>query len=313
MLGGGVGYSIRREDIHELPRVKRNVDVSVKNTNDADFIVPDSREGWVMLLSKVLDALFITGKSFNYSTVLVRSAGKPIGGFGGTASGPEILVDGVEKIIGVIKQREGKKLRSIDVLDIANIIGSVVVAGNVRRSAEIALGDPDDYLYIKAKRWDLGNIPNWRAMSNNTIYCDSYDHIAESVWDGYAGNGEPYGFFNVALSSKFGRTGEKAKENCEGTNPCGEISLADKECCNLAELYLNNIESKQELIECSKLLYKTQKAICSLPFIHEDTNKIVHKNFRIGQGITGICQSLDDKKLEWLDDSYKALKAYVKE
>jgi len=313
MLGGGVGYSIRREDIHELPRVKRNVEISVKNTNDADFIVPDSREGWVRLLSKVLDALFITGKSFNYSTVLVRGAGKPIGGFGGTASGPEILVDGIGKIIGVIKEREGKKLRSIDVLDVANIIGSVVVAGNVRRSAEIALGDPDDYLYIKAKRWDLGNIPNWRAMSNNTIYCDSYDHIAEGVWDGYAGNGEPYGFFNVALSSKFGRTGEKAKENCEGTNPCGEISLADKECCNLAELYLNNIESKQELIECSKLLYKTQKAICALPFIHDDTNKIVHKNFRIGQGVTGICQSLHDKKLEWLGDCYEALKAYDKE
>jgi|TARA_R110000824_G_scaffold339122_1_gene525651 ribonucleotide reductase alpha subunit len=313
MLGGGVGYSIRREDIHELPRVKRNVEITVKNTNDADFIVPDSREGWVRLLSKVLEACFVTGKSFNYSTVLVRSAGKPIGGFGGTASGPEILVDGIEKICGVIKEREGKKLRSLDVLDIANIIGSVVVAGNVRRSAEIALGDPDDYLYIKAKRWDLGNIPNWRAMSNNTIYCDSYDHIAEGVWDGYAGNGEPYGFFNVMLSSKFGRTGEKAKENCEGTNPCGEISLADKECCNLAELYLNNIESKQELIECSKLLYKTQKAICALPFIHDDTNKIVHKNFRIGQGVTGICQGLHNKKLGWLDDCYKALKAFDQE
>ena len=153
------------------------------------------------------------------------------------------------------------------------------MAGNVRRSAEIALGDPDDYLYIKAKRWDLGNIPNWRAMSNNTIYCDSYDHIAEGIWDGYGGNGEPYGFFNLNLSSKFGRTGEKSKENCEGTNPCGEISLADKECCNLAELYLNNIESKEEMIECATLLYKTQKAICALPFIHEDTNKIVHKNF----------------------------------
>ena len=313
MLGGGVGYSIRREDIHELPRVKRDVDITVKNTNDADFIVPDSREGWVRLLSKVLHSYFVTGESFEYSTVLVRSAGKPINGFGGTASGPEILIDGINKISGVIKEREGKKLRSIDVLDIANIIGSVVVAGNVRRSAEIALGDPDDYLYIKAKRWDLGNIPNWRAMSNNTIYCDSYDHIAEGVWDGYGGNGEPYGFFNVALSSKFGRTGEKAKENCEGTNPCGEISLADKECCNLAELYLNNIESKQELIESSKLIYKTQKAICSLPFIHEDTNKIVHKNFRIGQGITGICQGLHDKKLEWLDDCYKALKAFDKE
>jgi len=313
MLGGGVGYSIRREDIHELPRIKRGVNITVKNTNDADFIVPDSREGWVRLLSKVLHSYFVTGESFDYSTVLVRSAGKPIHGFGGTASGPEILIDGIKKISGVVKEREGKKLRSIDVLDIANIIGSVVVAGNVRRSAEIALGDPDDYLYIKAKRWDLGNIPNWRAMSNNTIYCDSYDHIAEGVWDGYGGNGEPYGFFNVALSSKFGRTGEKSRENCEGTNPCGEISLADKECCNLAELYLNNIESKQELIECSKLIYKTQKAICSLPFIHEDTNKIVHKNFRIGQGITGICQSLEGKKLEWLDDCYKALKAFDKE
>jgi ribonucleoside-triphosphate reductase len=313
MLGGGVGYSIRREDIHELPRIKRDVNITVKNTNDADFIVPDSREGWVKLLSKVLHSYFLTGESFEYSTVLVRSAGKPINGFGGTASGPEILIEGINKISGVIKEREGKKLRSIDVLDIANIIGSVVVAGNVRRSAEIALGDPDDYLYIKAKRWDLGNIPNWRAMSNNTIYCDSYDHIAEGVWDGYGGNGEPYGFFNVALSSKFGRTGEKAKENCEGTNPCGEISLADKECCNLSELYLNNIESKQELIECSKLLYKTQKAICALPFLHEDTNKIVHKNFRIGQGITGICQGLHDKKLEWLDGCYQALKAFDKE
>jgi len=313
MLGGGVGYSIRREDIHELPRIKRGVEITVKNTNDADFIVPDSREGWVRLLSKALHSYFVTGESFNYSTVLVRSAGKPINGFGGTASGPQILIEGITKIGGVIKEREGKKLRSIDVLDIANIIGSVVVAGNVRRSAEIALGDPDDYLYIKAKRWDLGNIPNWRAMSNNTIYCDSYDHIAEGVWDGYAGNGEPYGFFNVALSSKFGRTGEKMRENCEGTNPCGEISLADKECCNLAELYLNNIESKQELIECSKLLYKTQKAICSLPFIHEDTNKIVHKNFRIGQGITGICQGLQNEKLEWLSDGYEALKAFDKE
>ena len=308
MLGGGVGYSIRREDVHEIPRIKKDVNITVKNTNDADFIVPDSREGWVRLLSKVLEAYFVTGKSFSYSTVLVRSAGKPIGGFGGTASGPEILVEGLEKITGVIKKREGKKLRSLDVLDIANIIGSVVVAGNVRRSAEIALGDPDDYLYIKAKRWDLGNIPNWRAMSNNTIYCDSYDHIAEGVWDGYAGNGEPYGFFNLRLSSKFGRTGEKAKENCEGTNPCGEISLADKECCNLSELYLNNISSKEELIECSTLLYKTQKAICALPFIHEDTNKIVHKNFRIGQGVTGICQGLDNNKIEWLSDCYEALK-----
>lgn len=314
MLGGGVGYSVRKEDIHELPRIKRDVNITIKNTNDADYIVPDSREGWVSLLRKILESFFQTGKSFNYSTVLIRGAGEPISGFGGTASGPKILEDGIEKICNVIKSREGKKLRSIDCLDICNIIGSIVVAGNVRRSAEIALGDPDDFLFLRAKRWDLGNIPNWRAMSNNTIYADDYDHIMESVWDGYAGNGEPYGFFNLPLSQSKGRTkdtGNKNDINASGTNPCGEISLENYECCNLSELYLNNIESKEQLFECSKLLYKTQKAICALPFIHEETNKVVHKNFRIGQGVTGICQSLN--KIEWLDYCYNELKKFDKE
>jgi hypothetical protein len=56
MLGGGVGFSIRREDIHELPRIKKGVRITHKNTKDADFIVPDSREGWIRLLEKVLEA-----------------------------------------------------------------------------------------------------------------------------------------------------------------------------------------------------------------------------------------------------------------
>jgi ribonucleoside-triphosphate reductase len=310
MLGGGVGFSIRREDVHELPRVKRNVTVTHQKTTDACYIVPDSREGWVKLLHEFLRAYFVTGKSFTYSTILVRSRGEKINGFGGTASGPMVLIEGIEKLSGVVKAREGKKLRSVDVLDICNIIGSIVVAGNVRRSAQIALGDPDDMLFLKAKRWDLGNIPNWRAMSNNTIYADSYDHIMEHVWDGYAGNGEPYGFFNLPLSQKYGRLGEEQKDNCEGTNPCGEVSLASYESCNLSELYLNNIESEEQLLDCAKLLYKTQKAVAALPFLHEETNAIVHKNMRLGLGVTGICQSLH--KLDWLDPVYRALRTFDK-
>tara|TARA_B100001094_G_scaffold331091_1_gene398322 strand:- start:586 stop:2508 length:1923 start_codon:yes stop_codon:yes gene_type:complete len=308
MLGGGVGFSIRKEDVHELPRVFENVSVVHEKTNDADFIVPDSREGWVKLLKKVLKSYFYTGESFTYSTILVRSSGEGIKGFGGKASGPGILIEGMEKIGSVIKEREGKKLRSIDVLDICNIIGSVVVAGNVRRSAEIAVGDPDDYLYLRAKRWDLGNIPNWRAMSNNTIYADSYDHISDTVWKGYDGSGEPYGFFNLPLAQKTGRLGEKSKDKCEIINPCAEILLESHECCNLSEIYLNNIETKAELKECAKLLYKTQKAICALPFIHENTEKVVHSNMRIGVGVTGVCQSLN--KVEWLDECYTSLKEF---
>jgi ribonucleoside-triphosphate reductase (thioredoxin) len=328
MLGGGVGYSIRREDVHELPRIKKDVEIIHKPKNDADFIIPDSREGWVKLLENVLSAHFETGKSFSYSTILIRGAGEKIAGFGGKASGPAILVEGIKKICKVFKDREGKKLRSLDVLDICNIIGSVVVAGNVRRSAEIALGDPDDVLYLRAKNWGNGNVPNWRAMSNNTLYVDDYSHLMEEFWkNGYEinkktgfANGEPYGFFNLPLSRKFGRLKDGNIKNADqyptkvdnvvGTNPCGEISLADYECCNLCELYLNNIESEKELIECAQLLYKTQKAIAALPFLHDETNDIVHKNMRLGMGVTGICQSLD--KVDWLDKCYEELRKFDK-
>jgi ribonucleoside-triphosphate reductase len=329
MLGGGVGFSIRREDIHELPRIKKGVAITHKNTKDADFIVPDSREGWIRLLEKVLEAFFVNGKSFNYSTILIRGAGERISGFGGIASGPQILLDGIDKINKIFQTREGKKLRSIDVLDICNIIGGIVVSGNVRRSAQIAIGDPDDYLFLRAKNWSLGNIPNWRAMSNNTIYADDFSHISNEIWsNGYVldsqtgfAKGEPYGFFNLPLSQKYGRLKDGLmkdsglyptdEDNVVGTNPCGEISLASYECCNLSELYLNNISSKEELTLCAKLLYKTQKAIAALPFIHEETNKIVHKNMRLGLGVTGICQSLD--KIDWLDTCYKELRKFDKE
>ena len=329
MLGGGVGFSIRREDIHELPRSKKGVRITHENTKDADFIVPDSREGWIRLLEKVLEAFFVKGTSFNYSTILIRGAGEKISGFGGIASGPQILLDGIEKINKIFQSREGKKLRSVDVLDICNIIGGIVVSGNVRRSAQIAIGDPDDYLFLRAKNWSLGNIPNWRAMSNNTIYADDFSHISNEIWsNGYIldsetgfAKGEPYGFFNLPLSQKYGRLKDGLmkdsslyptdEDNVVGTNPCGEISLASYECCNLSELYLNNIQSKEELIICAKLLYKTQKAIAALPFIHEETNKIVHKNMRLGLGVTGICQSLD--KIDWLDVCYKELRKFDKE
>jgi len=312
MLGGGVGFSVRREHVHDFPKVNENIVIKHENTKDADFIVPDSRQGWVTLLRNVMDSYFNGGKSFTYSTILVRGYGEAIKTFGGTASGPNILIDGIEKICNVLKSREGKKIRSIDALDICNIIGSIVVSGNVRRSAQLALGDADDYLFLKAKKWDEGNIPNWRSLSNNTICADKFNYISDLVWEGYNGEGEPVGLFNLGLSQEYGRLGEERQDKeVAGLNPCGEITLENGGVCNLSEIFLNNIESKEELNNCSKLLYKTQKAICSLDYLHERTTKIVRKNRRIGIGIGGICQSLD--KLDWLDECYKDLRRFDKE
>lgn len=311
MLGGGVGFSVKRESIYEYPKIKSGVSIQIKNEKDADFIVPDSREGWIKLLNNVLKSYFYTGESFTYSTILIRGYGEKIKTFGGTASGAGILIEGITDICKIFDKRIGKKLRSIDVLDINNIIGKIVVSGNVRRSAEIALGDVDDSLFLQAKRWDKGNIPNWRAMSNNSIYCNDIEHLNELFWDGYLGNGEPYGLVNMKLSKTYGRLKDKMKDNCEGTNPCAEILLSNWECCNLSEIFLNNVDSKEELFDIIKLLYKTQKAICNGKYLWKKTEEVVHKNNRIGISITGICQSI--LKLEWLNDAYDEIRKYDKE
>lgn len=310
MLGGGVGFSVERSKIHELPKVKAVASITAERTNDADFIVPDSRQGWRELLHKVLESYFKNGKSFTYSTILIREFGTPLKTFGGTASGSGALVDGVADICKVLDNRVGKKLRSIDVLDICNIIGRIVVSGSSRRSAQIAIGDPDDILFLKAKNWGSGNIPAWRANSNNSIYADAYDEILPELWKGYDGTGEPYGLVNRKLARTYGRLGEKSLDSSiEGFNPCAEIALADGESCNLATIFLPNVESLGQLLEISKLLYLIQKQITQLSYPYEKTTNIVRKNTRLGQSITGILQC-DEKQIGWLSQTYEFLKDF---
>ena len=317
MLGSGVGYNIQRKNVDKLPEVNPNFIAPTRlDTADADFIVPDSREGWVSLLGKTLKAAFLSVKepTFTYSTVLVRGRGAVIKGFGGTASGPEDLCEGIAKVSTILEKRAGKKLRPIDCLDIMNIIGAIVVAGNVRRSAQIAIGDADDVEYLLAKRWDMGNIPSWRAMSNNSVVCNDIKDLHEYFWDGYEGKGEPYGLINLRLSRKIGRLGDTnyPDPDVQGYNPCAEQSLAAYETCCLAEVYLSNIESKKEFIDVCKLLYRINKHSLSLPCHLQETADVVHKNMRMGIGVTGVLQASDVQR-SWLNDAYVELRAFDKE
>jgi hypothetical protein len=316
MLGSGVGYNIQKKNVDKLPTVNENFKAPTRvDSSGAQFIVPDSREGWVALLGKTLKAAFLAHRSgnqtFTYSTQLIRSKGAPIKGFGGTASGPEDLVWGIGKISEILTRRAGRKLRPIDCLDIMNIIGAVVVAGNVRRSAQIAIGDPDDVEFLLAKRWDMGNIPSWRAMSNNSVVCNDIEDLHEFFWDGYEGKGEPYGLINLRLSRKIGRLGDTQypDPDVQGYNPCAEQSLADKETCCLAEIFLPNITSKDELLDVATLLYRINKHSLALPCHLESTQTIVNKNMRMGIGITGVLESTKEQ-LEWLKDTYTHLRRF---
>lgn len=223
MLGAGCGYRILPTDVSKLPCVKR-VDIRRWDVKDADFIVPDTREGWCKLLGKLLKAHFYSGKGFTYSTHELRSKGAPIKGFGGLSSGPEILCEGIKLIHALLNKRAGQKITTVDALDMMNIIGKVVVSGNVRRSAQIAIGDATDTEFMRAKRWDLGQVPNYRCYSNNSAQCSNIEDVLsnDEFWEGYNGNGEPYGLINLDLSRSCGRLGETqySDRHVEGYNPC---------------------------------------------------------------------------------------------
>ena len=230
---------------------------------------------------------------------------------GGTASGSQDLIWGMQEINNILNNRSNKRLQPVDCLDIMNIIGKIVVAGNVRRSAQIALGDHDDLDYLRAKRWDLGGIPNWRAMSNNSVVCDNIDQLPDEFWEGYKGNGEPYGLINLEASRRMGRTGEEQYPDPDvmGYNPCAEQSLAPYETCCLAEIYLPNIESEKELKKVARYLYRINKHSLAIKCAVKETEDIVHKHMRMGIGVTGYLQATEEQR-GWLESCYIYLREY---
>jgi hypothetical protein len=96
-------------------------------------------------------------------------------------------------------------------------------------------------------------------MSNNSIICNDINKLPPQFWEGYLGNGEPYGLINLKLAQSIGRTGETQypDPDVQGFNPCAEQSLAAYETCCLAELHLQNIESKEELLKVATYLYSS--------------------------------------------------------
>ena len=327
MLGGGVGFNVQAEYVYELPKVRSGeINIIRRDEKDVDFIVPDNREGWVELLRRVLSSFFHTGKSFSYSTICVRGKGSPIRSFGGTASGPEDLCNGMDKIIEVLKARGDKKLRPVDCLDICNIIASIVVAGNVRRSACLALGDMNDIQFMDAKNWGKGNVPNWRAMSNNSVACSEYEHLPAKFWLGYNGDGEPYGLVNLKNCRTYGRLidgkGYRPDKKVAVVNPCAEVPLEGSspsgngeggECCNLAEIFLSNLKDEDEFKMAAELCYKVTKSISCMKFIHAGSSEILARNHRLGIGVTGFLQASHLRNEKIFNSVYKHLEKLDKE
>lgn len=290
MLGGGVGLSVEHEFSSKLPKVKKEVNIEHRPTKDADFIVPDSREGWCELLRRVLESYFVTGRSFTYSTVCIRGYGEPITGFGGVASGPLPLINFIKTICGLLQTRAGRSIRPLDAADILTATGEMVVSGNVRRSAIIILGDCWDKEYLKAKRWDLGAIPTHRSCANYSVVCDDVEDFHPLFWKTYE-QGEPFGIVNRTAIQKYGRMGELKSDTAIGVNPCAEATLESGEPCNLTEMALCNMDSQDEFIRASRLMQRYAKRVTLERYHHKLSQDVIMRNRRTGNGITGCLAS----------------------
>lgn len=284
-------------------------------------VVPDTRDGWVSLVRRVLNSY--VGKCtrprlIDYS--LVRPAGKPIKGFGGIAAGPEPLRRLVEEHIpSTLNPLIGKPITSSAIVDIFNQIGVCVVSGNVRRSAEIMLGDPNDRAFADLKDPERysAELREFRWASNNSILATigmDYSDAATRT----ARNGEP-GYFWLDNAKKYGRMGDEpnyADDDAEGTNPCSEQTLCDHELCCLVETFPSRHESYDEYERTLKFAYLYAKSITLVPTHNPKVNARVMRNRRIGCSQSGIVDSFarhgKRTHLAWCDQGYDYLRALDK-
>lgn len=324
MKGGGVGFSVVDSNIKQIPAVDHKIDLTVvidKNSksyadsielgavdkdswkrvhgNDDNYFyyeLPDTREGWVYATSRMIDMHFKDANPEATTHLVcdiskIRPYGTKIHGFGGTASGPMPLISMLYDINDVINNRVDGKLTAVDATDMCNLIGKAVVAGNVRRSAELALGSSNNQDFIKMKQ-DKKKLYHHRWASNNSVAIDSKFDNYNPIAQGILHNGEP-GVVNLDLSRNYGRIVDGYQEGIddevEGTNPCGEISLANGEPCNLFEVFPYVAEKEGwDLKEAFKLAARYTKRVTFSHYDWEISRKIISKNRRIGVSMSGI-------------------------
>ena len=136
LLGGtGVGYSVQRHHVEQLPDIQKP---SEKRTRR--FLVNDSIEGWSDAVKALMRSYFFGGSKIRYDYSDIRPKGSPLLTSGGTAPGPQPLKECLVKIDGVLREKEtGDRLTTIEVHDIICYIADAVLAGGIRRAALISL------------------------------------------------------------------------------------------------------------------------------------------------------------------------------
>jgi len=311
MLGVGVGFDTKGAGEIVVKGIN-------KSRNKEIFEIPDTREGWVESLRLLLESYFHGTSDIKFDYKKIRDAGEPIKGFGGVSSGPEPLKEVHDSIREVLEKNSGEPITVTTIVDIMNLIGKCVVAGNVRRTAEIVFGDPDSEEYLDLKNYKVNphrEMYGW--TSNNSIFAElgmDYTEAAKRIVD----NGEP-GFAwldNMRHYSRMKNGGDNKDHRVAGGNPCLEQSLESYELCCLVETFPSNHDSLEDYQRTLKYAYLYAKSVTLGRTHWSDTNRVMLRNRRIGCSVSGVAQFITNRGLnefrDWLEGGYDTIQEWDK-
>ncbi len=308
MLGVGVGFDTKGAGSLTI----RRPEAATKRV----YVIDDSREGWVNSVKELLGSYFM-GKSeveFDYSKI--RPEGILLKGFGGISSGPQPLRELHKGMREVLEKNIDAPVSSRSIVDLMNMIGKCIVAGNIRRTAEIAFGEPEDDDFLNLKNYKLHpERASYGWTSNNSIFARlgmDYTKSCQNV----RYNGEP-GFCWLDNMRAYGRMCDPPNfkdHRAAGGNPCLEQTLETYEMCCLVETFPYAHSSYEEFEETLRYAFMYTKTV-TLGLSHwSETNEVIARNRRIGCSMSGIAQFLSKYDLHTLKDwsrrGYLAIQAF---
>lgn len=290
MCGTGVGFSVERQHIADLPDIPEQL-----HYTDTTIKVKDSRIGWASAFRELISLLF-TGQIPKWNTSLLRPAGARLKTFGGRSSGPEPLEDLFSFTVSLFLKAKGRKLTSLECHDLVCKIADIVVVGGVRRSALLSLSNLTDERMRGAKNgaWWEDNIQ--RALANNSVAYTEKPDIGifmkewQSLYDSKSGE---RGIFNrVSAIRSATNTGRRNIEGHNfGTNPCGEIILRSSGLCNLTEVVVRSTDSFEDLqnkVEIATILGTFQSTLTNFRYLRNVWKKNAEEERLLGVSFTGI-------------------------
>lgn len=335
LSGTGVGFSVQKAHINKLPKIKKPI-------KSRKFLIGDSIEGWSDSLKALFKAYMSNGilPLFDYSDI--RPKGAELVTAGGKAPGPEPLERCLNKIKSILdKKEEGTQLSSIEVHDVICHIADAVLSGGIRRAALISFFDKDDDEMLNCKGNFTVDVlnggfhlnPQFKSYEGEVLYKNKahYISLSKQEFELFSENKKlPWYYFepqrarannsvvllrSEATENDFNKLWEMTKKSGSGepgvyftndinvlSNPCGEISIASRNFCNLTEVNFGNVESEEDLINrlwAATLLGTLQAGYTDIHYLSSKWEDNAKEQALLGVSFTGICDNINYKNYDW--------------